>query len=96
MRPGEVGVDSNNPDEVTRVVEPSSSAVGLERTGEDDEPPAPPLAVAQLTQGTAFGRYIASTGHLFYSRSTVLLSVPLDLATLATGEPTAIFDCRTW
>jgi tetratricopeptide (TPR) repeat protein/predicted Ser/Thr protein kinase len=58
LRPGGAGVESSNTNVVTRVVEPSSSAVGLEHTGQDDEQPTPPLAVTQLAQGTAFGRYI--------------------------------------
>jgi len=58
MRRGQSGVESSDRnDEVTRVVEPSSSAVGLERTTVDEAGPRPPAA-AELGQGTAFGRYI--------------------------------------
>jgi len=53
----------------------------------------------KFVENAANGRYIASTGHLLFSRSTVLLSVPLNLSTLALGEPTPIFDglrSNTW
>ncbi len=49
-------MEDSNPDEVTRVEAPSSAE--LEQTTEDGARRAAPLAAEDLSQGTAFGRYL--------------------------------------
>jgi serine/threonine protein kinase/tetratricopeptide (TPR) repeat protein len=51
-------VESSEPNEVTRVVESSSSGAGLERTVEEGEVVRRVPAMLELSQGTVFGRYI--------------------------------------